>query len=226
MEEREIERIRCNNCGRATRHIVRASYTRTDEVLDEDYGPFDERQTVDVLECMGCELIVVRFEFQHGLYGNAEPLYYPPPISRRAPKWKSQLPVDVQGVLEEVYKALQTDSPRLATMGVRTIVDLVVVDKVGDVGTFRQKLESLEKQGFVGRKNREFLAAALEAGNAAAHRGFALQSRELHHVMDIVENLLEAVYVLEEAAATVKKATPPRAKVKSMAPNPGPQADG
>jgi hypothetical protein len=124
--------------------------------------------------------------------------------------WKDKLPKQILAVVEEVYRALQADSPRLATIGARTIIDLVILDKVGDVGTFVEKLTALEKQGYVGRKNREFVAAALEAGSAAAHRGIAPQVDDLNRVMDIVESLLESVYVLEELAQHLRQTTPAR----------------
>lgn len=124
--------------------------------------------------------------------------------------WKDKLPQQVSAVVDEVSRALQTDSPRLATIGARTIVDLVILDKVGDVGSFGEKLAALEAQGYVGRKNREFVSAALEAGSAAAHRGVAPQVVDLNRVIDIVESLLEAVYVLEDAAKHLRKTTPPR----------------
>lgn len=97
-------------------------------------------------------------------------------------------------------------------MGARTLVDMAILDKVGDVGTFEQKLKALEHQGFVSRRNREILDAALDAGNASAHRGHKFKPEEVNQVMDIVENLLQAIYVLEPAARKIKTATPPRKK--------------
>jgi hypothetical protein len=87
---------------------------------------------------------------------------------------------------------------------------MVMVEKIGDVGRFDQKLNELEKAGFVSSKNREVLAAALDAGSAAAHRGYAATPAEVNIVMDIVENMLQAVYVLHDAAQKLKKSTPPR----------------
>jgi len=112
--------------------------------------------------------------------------------------------------MDEIYSALHANSRRLALMGARTVVDMLLMDKVGDLGTFSEKLAQLEGHGFVGRKNREFLGAALDAGNAAAHRGYQPKKEHLDHVMDIVENLLQAVYILEEAADELKKSTPAR----------------
>jgi hypothetical protein len=115
-------------------------------------------------------------------------------------------------LLDEIYIALHADSRRLALMGARAVLDIVLLDKVGDVGTFAKKLEQLEEQGLVARRNREFLATAIDAGSAAAHRGFRPNEETLAHVMDIVENLLEAVYVLEKSAEALRKATPQRGK--------------
>jgi hypothetical protein len=97
-------------------------------------------------------------------------------------------------------------------MGARTLVDMAIIDKVGDVGTFAQKLTVLEEKGFVSKRNRGVLDAALDAGNASAHRGHKFQHEEVNQVMDIVENLLQAIYVLEPAAQKIKIATPARRK--------------
>lgn len=87
---------------------------------------------------------------------------------------------------------------------------MVIVHKIGDVGTFQEKLMKLEKEGFVSPKNREVLDAALDAGSAAAHRGFAVNNSQVEQVIDIVENLLQAVYVLPEFAQDLKGSIPPR----------------
>lgn len=214
MTDEEIVRIHCNACSRVTRHMVRASHTSVHQDEVKDMGPAEERETFEILECMGCEELSVRQTAEHEVYGEATPRFYPAPISRRTPRWKDGLPWSLQAVLTEVYGALQSNSPRLAAMGARTIVDIVLTDKVGDVGSFANKLEALEEKGYVGGKNREFLAVALEAGSAAAHRGISPDEKVLNHVMDIVENLLETVYALEQAANDVRKATPPRKPAK------------
>lgn len=203
-------RIHCNNCSRETNHAVRAKHTVVSEDRDHEYGPFGVKDTIEIFQCLGCEEMTVRRSFEHDAYGEGIPDFYPPRISRRTPLWKDKLPKQILAVVEEVYRALQADSPRLATIGARTIIDLVILDKVGDVGTFVEKLTALEKQGYVGRKNREFVAAALEAGSAAAHRGIAPQVDDLNRVMDIVESLLESVYVLEELAQHLRQTTPAR----------------
>jgi hypothetical protein len=57
-------------------------------------------------------------------------------------------------------------------------------------------LDEFEKQGYLNAHNRKFLQTALEAGHAAAHRGHDGGEAVLNTTMDIVENLVHAVFVL------------------------------
>lgn len=164
-----------------TKHGTRASHSKSG--LDEvEEGPaFDVHETVEILECLGCEHLVVRRTYTHEAFDEANIEFYPPPISRPMPRWSriigNGVPSRIRDVMKEVYKALQANSHVLATMGARTILDLVLVEKVGDIGSFERKLKALEEGGFVGKKNREFLAAALDAGSAVAHRVRADENR-------------------------------------------------
>ena len=97
-------------------------------------------------------------------------------------------------------------------MGARALIDMVMVDQVGDSGSFGQNLKQLHDGGFVSVRNREFLDAAFDAGSAAAHRGHTPDVYEVNAVMDIVENLLHSFYVLPRMAQNLKAITPPRPK--------------
>lgn len=203
----KIKRAPCRGCHQETKHLVLAA--RTIDGEDEASG-IDWRDTYELLECSGCEQVSLCNTFAHSAGDDLTVTYYPPPVSRRVPPWRGKLPHELGSVLGEVYAALDADSRRLALMGARTAIDIALLEKVGDSGTFQEKLASLEKKGFVGKQNREILAAALDAGNAAAHRGFRPKPEDLATVMDIVENVLQSVYVLEGAAAKLRKATPKR----------------
>jgi len=87
---------------------------------------------------------------------------------------------------------------------------MLIVQKVGDVGSFKQKLKKLQAGGFVSASHVDILDVALDAGSAAAHRGHAPEEFQVNTVMDIVENLLQAFYVLPGMADTLKKTTPKR----------------
>jgi Domain of unknown function (DUF4145) len=136
--------------------------------------------------------------------------YFPPAKVRDLPTWRFKLPVEMRGLLEEIYRSLDVENLRLPMMGARTLVDMMIVEKIGDVGTFKQKLKELEEKGYVSASNREVLYAALEVGHAAVHRGHKATKSEVQDVMDIVESMLQAVFVFPKLVRKLKKNTPAR----------------
>jgi hypothetical protein len=76
------------------------------------------------------------------------------------------------------------------------------------VGTFAEKLKQFEHNGFIGSKDRDVLEAALDAGSATAHLGCEPERETLNQAMDMVEHVLEAVYVLGQAANDIRMWTP------------------
>jgi Domain of unknown function (DUF4145) len=177
-----------------------------------------------VLQCCGCQEVVLRRTV--GSEGDPEPevTYFPPMMSRHLPLWRYNLPRDSRYLLEEIYNSLDASSLRLPMMGARTLLDMLMNDKISDIGGFKEKLKELEKAGFISSQNRDVLFAALDLGSAAAHRGHAPDRLEVQSVMDIVENVLQAVYVLPRIAKRLKAATPPRPprKPKTLPSKPSP----
>lgn len=210
------ERIHCNRCGHETKHLlVAARCHEGSEPYDAEYE-ISWTTIYDVFECCGCEEVTLRrkYYFSEWNPGEVDEVFYPPRIARKLPSWKNKLSDDIAALLEEVYMSLQADSRRLAMMGARALIDMVILNEVGDVGNFAQKLQALENTGFLSTKNRAVLDAALDVGSAASHRGHRPKSEHVQSVMDIVENLLHAT-ILQTVAAELKKATPQRKKTKT-----------
>lgn len=208
-----VEKVHCNNCRRSTNHKVIAAVEEADSAAFEDGDVVRWTTGFEMLQCLGCCDVVLRRTFNPSPDdSDTKPVirYFPPHASRHVPKWYFYLPKDLVPLLFEVYRSLDAGSERLPLMGTRTLVDMVINDKVGDVGSFREKLQTLEKKGYISATGREVLETALDAGSAAAHRGHAASAEDLEAVMDIVENLLQAVYVLPARAKRLKGSTPPR----------------
>ena len=92
------------------------------------------------------------------------------------------------------------------------MLDMAIQGQVGDVGTFKQKLKAMEAKGFLSDVGKKILDAALEAGHAASHRGHKATTEQVNQVIDIIENMLQTVYVLKPAAENLKEASPARKK--------------
>ncbi|MDF3841702.1 DUF4145 domain-containing protein [Pseudomonas citronellolis] len=201
----------CNRCQGETHHrlvkeVVKA-YDHTDH-----WGNYTEwTKTFRMLECCGCKDIQMRVEHWHSdiPLDESDFNYYPPRVSRRIPSWYQKLPTDWAALMYEVYGALAADSRRLAVMGARTLIDLYMTETIGGDGGFGQRLGRLVDEGYLAKHAKDTLEAALEAGNAAAHRGHTPNIRDMGLVMDIVENLLQ-LHLLKGDAVKLKERTPQR----------------
>ena len=211
--QQKTTRIFCNQCGHETKHLLIATRQQHGSEPFEDGYEISWDTIYDIFECCGCEDVTLRRKnyFSEWDPGDVEITYYPPRIGRRLPPWKKELSEEIGQLLGEVYAALQADSRRLAIMGTRALIDIVILNEVGDVGTFAQKLEKLQMDGFISVKNREVLDAALDVGHAASHRGYQPESKHLHQVIDIVENLLQAT-ILQKTVGGLRDSTPKRKK--------------
>ena len=96
-------------------------------------------------------------------------------------------------------------------------MDMAIVEKIGDAGTFRDKVDLLQMSGLVGQEEAGMLKAVLEAGNAAAHRGFRPLKADLEVMLEILESVLHTFFIkssrtteLHESAEKVRKRVPPR----------------
>lgn len=210
-ERLEIRKAHCNKCLRETKHFVVAERCNSgSEEVGNGHYEISWKTTYKMLECCGCEDVSLQRMFYFSESDDVDVEYYPPQISRQIPKWSEELPREWSELLKEVYLALHADSRRLALMGARALVDLYMIEKLGDIGGFAQKIKRLETDGLISRPNKEVLDAALEIGHAATHRGHKARADEVNQVIDIVENLLQS-HVLAASAENLKSKTPQRA---------------
>ena len=221
----EIVRIFCNECLRKMKHIVLSSVKKSGvHNVAPDFS-ISWENTYQVLECQECSNVTLRVrhwndeaQWSHDKK-DYQDSYYPPIVSRPKPVWFDKLDEKYQEVLEEVYVALDANARFLAAFGARTALDMLIVDKIGDIGSFKKKLNKLESDGFIDSTEKELLDAVTEAGNAAAHRGYAPDEKLLDSVMDILESLFDRLYFkpsrdkeLLEKARELKGKIPKRGK--------------
>jgi uncharacterized protein DUF4145 len=154
--------------------------------------------------------------------------YFPPPISRRTPEWLHRGTailyegmMGFEDILREVYLATRNGLPHLAIMGIRAILEKVMIDNVGDHGSFQKNIEAFKDGGYISLIQFDYLKATLEAGHAVIHRGFTPKRDDLNTALDIMEGILATLYVHAEGAQELSERVPPRrSKRKSSEPDP------
>lgn len=212
----DIVKAHCNKCGGERRQeVLRQEKSRWD---DEESG-ICGGDNYEMIKCCGCEGISLRHSSWHS--GNPAEIirYYPPATFRQEPSWLPELSFaisgrdrSVQDLLQEIYVALQNDSLRLAAMGIRALLEHVMLEKVGDQGSFGKNLDAFEGQGFISKSQRTVLEPVLEAGHATIHRSYKPSYIDLVALIDITENIIESIYINQRRASEIAERVPPRVR--------------
>jgi hypothetical protein len=171
-----------------------------------------------LIECGGCGKISTRSEINPPGLTESIVQYFPSAVSRRRPNWIWGLAWGIEGedklgdLLQEIYEAVEGGQLRLAAMGVRSLLEQIMVAKVGDQGTFAKNLNAFHEKGFISLVQRDAMSAILDAGHAVTHRAFEPQKDDLNTALDIAEGIFAAIYIHGEAAIKVADRVPPRPK--------------
>lgn len=110
-----------------------------------------------------------------------------------------------------MYAALDNDLRVVAAVAARTAFDraseLLGIDPA--IG-FQEKLDSLGANGKISIDEESTLQVLVDAGNAAAHRGWRPKPEELSTMIDVVESFLHRSFIVGDGVAKLKAAVPPK----------------
>ena len=220
--EGRIIAAHCNACGGRRDAYERASHTTrgTD-------GEVSWSHTYRILECCGCHNVSVMHahwfsEWDHiegdPLSGDARLVpgekvtMWPTTTNRKKPEWVERLDDRaLRDLIEEVYFALSSGMIILASIGTRTLFDRAMTLCIGDRRlSFKERIDLLKREGFIGETEGDILSIIIDAGNAATHRAFSPTHEVLETIVATMENFLERQFILRSDARIVQEATPRR----------------
>lgn len=196
----------CNKCGIWTNQLVlhREPTTWDEEICEGVFHSGSDNYTL--LRCLGCNTVSLLHEscYSEDVDENDAPkiseLRYPPSAARREPKWVGDFfngaPRHMGDFLREIYVALHNGSYRLCAIGIRALIEDVMIDTVGEQGTLGKNLTAFLANGYVALQSaNDFRTRVIEAGHAAMHRGHKPTRSDIETLLDITEALIASVYV-------------------------------
>ena len=191
------------------------STTREHHEDSDDGNAYYERTVYRVAECDGCASVSVHTSWVNS--GQPDPIdeQWPPKVSRRPPKWMFELFLSdsfhnpfKHDFIREIYSSLKARNLRLTVLGVRALLEQVMLEHIEDKHSFAGNLEAFEAQGFISRVQREAILPVIEAGHASMHRGFKATEQQVEAILDIAENVIESIYITKSRATGIE--VPPR----------------
>lgn len=209
--DKEYE-ISCTKCSGKTAHKVVSSYDLRGEYDD---GQYSMQWAVDhqIIQCLGCKTISFRkassnsedwVQTSHdgsGEYVEDESIY-PSRVDgiKGLGDDAHYLPTNVRRIYDETLQSLSNQSPVLAGIGLRALLETVCKEKNATGHDLLKKIDSLVTASVLTPASAAILHKIRTLGNKAAHEVKPHSDRQLGLAMSIVEHLLKDVYILPKQA--------------------------
>lgn len=201
-DENQIE-TECHACMRPTAHAIVRAF-RDNWTWEDDEYPHNSVSGTDdylIVRCGGCK----QFAFvsrswcsEDSSHGEPTIAHFPPVPARAKPAWvnrQNRASTEALNLIEEIYRALAAGVDRLTAMGVRALLENIMVETVGDQGSFKANVAAFVNEGYVGTRYESLVLKVLDVGHATIHRGYNVSRDELLVMLGLLESVLEQVYV-------------------------------
>ena len=200
-------KLPCVKCAGKTTHKVLTSVDIKGEEEDGDWS-IQWNDDYQIVECGGCSSKSFR-----NASSNSEDYYqvsetewefdesvnlYPSRIEGRKSLGNEEhyLPNKVRGIYKETIKALSNNSPILAGIGLRALIETICKEKEADGRDLFKKIDDLVVKQVLTPAGSKILHKIRTLGNDAAHEVKPHSEKQLGLAMDIVEHVLTDVYIL------------------------------
>lgn len=181
---------------------------------DVETSPWDyhEKTSWQILRCLGCESIRFRtwnedYELStneddegNPIYLTTESLYSRSLRSHKPLQNLNFVPDVIRNVYNQSITALGEQANILASIGLRACVEAVCNHLKISGSSLDKRIDSLFKAGHVSNTDKRRLHAIRFLGNDAAHEIREPEERDLLIALDIVDHLLNSVFILERRA--------------------------
>lgn len=203
--------IVCGECSRSTVHEILADVASDDE---SSGGDIQVWESYLIVQCRGCLTLSFCKESQCSEDSDPEDDsqllvrrdLFPGRIAGRPPLADAYLlPWELQKIYAEARSALMQGLPVLTGIGIRAIVETVCNERGTTGANLLQKINSLVALNLITQQEATVLHDLRFMGNEAAHKVKAHKSDELNLAFDVVEHLLNTVYLLAEQTKRLPK---------------------
>lgn len=201
--------VACGSCSRETHYKVLAE-TRTHH--EYGAGAVDYYQTYQIVQCNGCLTISFReisecsedmdYDEEGQAFLKQTVRLFPNRVAGRPEMDNVEfLPQGVYRIYQETHAALCAELPIMAGFGLRAIVEAVCKEEKIGGGNLQEKIDQLVLSGHVSTAGGKILHSLRFMGNAAAHQMKAHSQREINAAFNVIEHMLQGVYILPKMAS-------------------------
>lgn len=205
--------LACSECDGQTNHKVLTAIQTSESDIDEGLQYWE---MYEIVQCQGCKTISFRKNYQcseeysvdeHGSVELDDHVQlFPGRVAGRhklKDSWKLDDPIEK--IYNETHSALCNNLSILTGVGIRALIEVVCKDKSAKGGNLEDKIDDLVKIGILTKDGADILHSLRIMGNQAAHEITPASQESLDIAFDVVEHLLQGVYLLPLKANKLPK---------------------
>jgi hypothetical protein len=194
-------KTRCGDCRKETNHSILANYDYSGHNEDAGIQWWGKYQ---IVKCRGCGEISFRHIYDSSEDPQETEKRYPDPDARKPMDGYLSFPRKTRWIYQETLKALSNDTPTLAAIGLRALIESVCKHQKTTARSLEKKINQLVDMGLLTKTQADFLHQHRFMGNEAAHEIEAPDSDDLDAALDIAETVLKTIYVLPKKADKIR----------------------
>jgi len=206
----ENRKVACSKCNRKTNHkvltLVKVSWY---------IGVIQGDDCYETIACLGCDDISFRLASMNSedvyaddegniFYDETEEIFPQRLIGRSPIDSQYILPVKIRQIYKETHSALSSKLKILAGVGIGSLIESVCLEEQVEGSNLKEKINDLVKKGILTQKSAETLHETRFLRNRSAHEVESATDTELSVAFDIMENLLQTVYIIPKKAEGLK----------------------
>lgn len=206
-QDQEID-LPCSVCSGKTWHKIIVSADLHGSEGNEQWS-VDWLERNQVVQCQGCRTMSFRRESSnsedwdqiddHGTIAyNKIVALFPPRLDANPTLARDSyaLPFEVKRVYDETVLAIQNQSPVLAGMGLRALVEAVCKQRKASGKNLPSKIDSLVSMQVLTPNGAKILHNIRALGNEAAHEIRPQNEKQLMIALNTIEHVLREVYII------------------------------
>ncbi|MFA6597110.1 MAG: DUF4145 domain-containing protein [Ignavibacteriaceae bacterium] len=204
--------LACSDCTGQTNHKVLTSI----ETVSDDHEGIQYWEMFEIVQCQGCKTISFRqnnqcsedyvFDREGEMELENHVQLFPGRVAgRHKLKNCGYLDDPIEKIYDETHSALCNNLSILTGIGIRALIEVVCKDKKAKGRDLEKKIDDLVKNGILTNDGADILHSLRIMGNKAAHEVAPASQEVLDIAFDVVEHLLEGVYLLPLKAKKLPK---------------------
>jgi len=204
----------CAICKTTTKHLILSDIELKGRDSTDDYLIYGWDENYQIIQCQGCENPSFKKthmnsedeihwqgpEGYESTWRIQEDFYPNPEEGRASVDDKHLLPNKLLLIYEETISALNSNQRVLTGIGIRAIVETVCKDKDTKGGRLIDNIDDLVNKGVLTKDGADILHKLRTLGNESAHEVKPHDNVQLGLALDVIDHLIQGVYILPHHA--------------------------